>query len=382
MATSNDNIRDDLVRHRIELQRFADGLARRIRIILNRAEPGLRAALKARLERETQFGNPITATLQTKRYLGIARFIKSLNDPVFDEVSTLVRTELVQLVKLEAATAHAIITGHLPVIASLTLPEARTLRSIVFARPMQKKILREWLSAYSTNDRRRMMDEIKQGMIFNETPTEISRRIFGTSQLGGTDGTRQITRRGAQTLAQTTTAAIYAGALAALYAANKNVVKKEIYTATLDSRTTPICRALDGKIYDVGDGPHPPIHINCRSIRVPAIDGKRIGTRPANATTEKALKGLRGPARRRAVEKLVGQIPAETTYQQWLGRQTVGFQNEVLGPTRGVLFRKGGLQLDRFVDASGNQYTLPELWERERNAFRKAGLTPNLVPGL
>lgn len=247
---------------------------------------------------------------------------------------------------------------------------------------MQNKILRQWLAAYSANDRRRMMDEIRQGLIFNETPTQISRRIFGLNSLGGTDGTREITRRGAQTLANTTTSAILNGALAALYAANSRVIKKEIYTATLDSRTTPICRSLDGNAYDVGDGPHPPIHINCRSIRIATVDGKRIGSRPANAATKKQLAGLRGPARRRAVEKLVGQVPAETTYQQWLTRQSVGFQNEVLGPQRGILFRKGGLTLDRFVDSSGNQYTLPELWERERGAFNRAGITANLVPGL
>lgn len=388
MATSNERIRDQLVAQRIELQRYANGLARRIRAILNRAEPALRAKLKARLEREvafggyTDFGNPVTAALTTKRYLSIAKFIEDINGPAFAEIDTLVRTELVELVKLEAATAHAIITGELPAIVKLTLPDARALRSIVFARPMQSKILRDWMAGYSANDRARMMDQIRQGLAFSETPTEISRRIFGTQELGGADGVRQITRRGAQTLAQTTSAAILNGALAALYSANADIVKKEVYTATLDSRTSPICRSLDGKLYNVNEGPHPPIHMNCRSVRVPAIDGKRIGTRPSNAATESQLSGLRGPARRRAVEKLVGQIPAETTYQQWLQGQSVTFQNEVLGTTRGVLFRKGGLTLDNFVDNSGHQYTLPQLWERNREAFRRAGITPNLVPGL
>lgn len=382
MATSNERIRDELIRQRLELQRFSNGLAKRIRTLLNQAEPALRRRLKARLAREQRFGNPITATLQTKRYLAIAKFIESLNDPVFDGIDSLVRTELTQLVRLQAAAAHAVVTGELPVIANLSLPEARTLRSIVFARPMESKILRDWLAGYRRNDRRRMMDEIRQGIIFSETPTQISRRIFGTQNLGGTDGVREITRRGAQTLANTTTAAIFNGALAALYAANANIVKKEVYVATLDSRTTPICRSLDGNVFKVGKGPHPPIHINCRSIRVPSVDGRLVGVRPANAATARQLKGLRGPARRRAVEKLVGQIPAATTYQEWLGNQSVSFQNEVLGPTRGVLFRKGGLTLDRFVDASQNQYTLPELFERERAAFRKAGITPNLVPGL
>jgi len=380
MATSNERIRDDLTRHKIELQRFADGLAARIRLILNRAEPSVRRKLKARLDNMAGGFDPGPAT--TLRMIKLERFIRDLNGPAFLEVSNLVRTELTELVRLEVETTAAIIKANLPVVVALSVPSARQLRSIVFARPMQKQILRDWLSNYEAADRRRWMDEIRQGLIFNETPTQISRRIFGTSELGGSDGVRQITRRGAQTLAQTTTAAINNGALQDFYAANANVVKKEIYTATLDSRTTPICQSLDGNLYNVGEGPIPPIHLNCRSIRVPAIDGKRIGSRPSNAATEANLRGLRGPARRRAVEKLVGQVPAETTYAQFLANQNVAFQNEVLGVTKGQLFRKGGLTLDRFVDSSGRTYTLPELWQRERAAFNAAGITANLVPGL
>ena len=381
MPPSNDDIRDELVRHNVELQRFSRGLARRMRAIINRAEPRFRAELKARLDNIAALGfdpGPVT----TRRMRSLERFIKAINDPTFAEVNQTVRSELVALAKLEAQTGAAIITGQLPVVFALTIPEQRTLRSIVFARPMERRILRDWLAGYEANDRRRMMDEIRQGLIFNETPTQISRRIFGRSELGGTDGTREITRRGAQTLAQTTSAAVFNGVLAALYAANKRIVKKEVYVATLDSRTTAICRSLDGEVFPQGEGPMPPIHINCRSVRVPSIDGRGVGTRPANATTEKALAGLRGPARRRAVEKLVGQVPADVTYQQWLTGQTVAFQNEVLGPTRGVLFRKGGLTLDSFVDSSGHEWTLPQLWERERSAFSAAGITANQVPGL
>lgn len=373
MATSNEDIRDGLVRRRIEVLRFSEGLAARIRAILNRAEPALRRELKARLETIAQRGFD-TGPATTKRLQNLSRTIRDLNRPAFDQVNRLVRSELLAFAGAETAANAALIQNALPVVLAMNIPEARNLRSVVFARPMERRILRQWLAGYEANDRRRFMDEIRQGMIFDETPTQISRRIFGTSALGGTDGVRQITRRGAQALAQTTTAAVQNGALQALYEANRNVVKRELYVATLDSRTSPICRSLDGRIFPQGTGPVPPVHINCRSIRVPAIDGRRLGNRPANGATEQQLAGLRGPARRRAVEKLVGRVPAGTTYQQWLGNQTTAFQNEVLGPTRGRLFRQGNLQLDRFVDNSGNQYTLRELYERERSAFSRAGI--------
>jgi SPP1 gp7 family putative phage head morphogenesis protein len=48
-----------------------------------------------------------------------------------------------------------------------------------------------------------------------------------------------------------------------VYEANQDITKKYRYVATLDSRTSAICRANDGKVYDYGKGPQPPLHFNC-----------------------------------------------------------------------------------------------------------------------
>jgi len=70
----------------------------------------------------------------------------------------------------------------------------------------------------------------------------------------------------------------------------------------------------------------------------------------------------------------VGRVPIATSYQQWLGRQNVGFQNEVLGPTRGVLFRKGEIDLPGFVDQSGSRWTLRELYDQDPARFQRSGI--------
>ena len=370
---ANDDIRDQILRHQIELLRFGDGLAARIQRILNRAEPELRRKLKARLERIAALGyDPGPAT--TRRMQKLSAFIAELNRPTFAEINDLVRRELVGLAFGETQWISGVLTSTLPVVFEPVIPTGRQLRGIVFARPFNNRILRDWLSTFEMNDRRRMMDEIRQGLVFSETPTQIARRIFGTAALGGADGTREITRRGAQTLAQTATSAISNATRQELYRRNRRVIPREQYVATLDSRTTPICRSLDGDVFPVGDGPIPPIHMNCRSVRVPVIDGRKLGSRPATAFTEDDLRGLRGPARRRAVERLTGRVPAETTYQQWLSQQSASFQDSVLGPARGRLFRSGELDLKGFVDNSGNQWTLRELYERDPGAFQRANV--------
>ncbi len=373
MATSNEDIRDELTRHRIGVIRFGNGFAKKIQRILNRAEPELQRAIRARMERIAHLGyDPGPAT--TKRMQKTAALIKKLNDPTFAEINALARTELVALAKGESIFMAGVMAESLPVIYNVVLPSPRQLRGIVFARPMENEILRQWLGRYQVGDQRRIMDEIRQGLVFSETPTQIGRRIFGTRELGGTDGVREITRRGANTLAQTTASAVQNGVYQEVYKQNKRIIKREIYVATLDSRTTPICQSLDGQTFPVNDGPIPPIHFNCRSVRSPVIDGRRLSKRPASAATERQLRGLRGPQRAAALDRMVGRVPAETTYQQFLTNQTAAFQDEVLGPTKGLLFRKGEFDLGGFVNDRGKTLTLRQLYEIKPGAFQRAGI--------
>lgn len=370
---SNDDIQDALIAHQIQLLRFGKGLRSRIVALLNRSEPELRRRLRARLDRIAALGwDPGPA--QTKRMRDTLKLIQAILAPTWEDINKLVRQELVGLARGEAVFIGNVITQSLPVVFVPALPSGRELRGIVFARPFQNRILRDWLSTFQVNDRRRMMDEIRQGLVFSETPVQISRRIFGTRAQGGADGTREITRRGALTLAQTATSAISNATRQETYLRNRRVIPREHYVATLDSRTTPICRSLDGDVFPVGEGPIPPLHMNCRSIRAPLIDGRKLGSRPSVPVTEAQLRGLRGPARRREVAKLVGRVPADETYQVWLGRQSAAFQDEVLGPTRGALFRRGGIDLKGFVDNSGQELSLRALYDTDPAAFQRANI--------
>lgn len=47
------------------------------------------------------------------------------------------------------------------------------------------------------------------------------------------------------------------------------VVAAYQYSAILDDRTTDICAGLDGKIFQAGTEPVPPMHFNCRSLLIP-----------------------------------------------------------------------------------------------------------------
>ena len=69
-----------------------------------------------------------------------------------------------------------------------------------------------------------------------------------------------------------------------------------------------------------------------------------------------------------------GQVPASLTYEQWLRGKPAAFQDEVLGRSKGALFRNGGLTLDRFVHRDGSELTLAELRAKAPEAFEMVGL--------
>jgi hypothetical protein len=67
-------------------------------------------------------------------------------------------------------------------------------------------------------------------------------------------------------------------------------------------------------------------------------------------------------------------VSAKMDYQSWLKTQPNAFIDEVLGATKGALFRDGGLTLDKFVDHNYQPLTLEQLKKAEPKAFDKAGL--------
>ena len=164
----------------------------------------------------------------------------------------------------------------------------------------------------------------------------------------------------------------------AFAAQNADIFSEEQYLATLDSRTTPICRSLDGKTYPVDMGPIPPLHWNCRSLRVPFLGDDDMAARPEKRATKQLLdrEGLTGAARRARIRELTGQAPSGTTYVDFLKRQPVAVQDDILGTTKAKLWRKGGLSLDKFVDRNGSELTLSQLARAEKEAFKSAGLDP------
>jgi SPP1 gp7 family putative phage head morphogenesis protein len=231
----------------------------------------------------------------------------------------------------------------------------------VLSRPFQGSLLHEWVAGLEAGRRRRLREAVRIGYTEGETVQQLVRRVRGTAAAGYRDGVLAISRRSAEVVVRTAVAHTATASREVLYEENSDLIKGVEWCSTLDLRTTPVCRARDGKVYPPGSGPRPPAHLQCRSTTVPVVRSWR----ELGVDTSEAPPGTRA--------SMNGQVAADLTYGEWLRGQSAVAQDEVLGPTKGQLFRAGGLTMDRFVDGTGRAYTLTELRTRERAAWRAAG---------
>ena len=197
---------------------------------------------------------------------------------------------------------------------------------------------------------------MRRGWAEGWTSARLARAIRGTRRNNFRDGLAAVKARQARAIANTSIQQVSSAARQTVWEQNGDVVEGYRWLSTLDSKTTPICRSYDGKVFGVGEGPLPPAHINCRSTTVPELKD------------EFAI--LDEGATRASIK---GQVDADLSYYEWLKRQPKSFQEDVLGVERAKIFRDGGLTADEFsrinVNAAGRQLTLKELRERQPQLF-------------
>lgn len=413
---ANQTILDASLRHEVMLRRYTAGEVAAILAMLEEADADLVAKLRVRLARAGSLG--------TKRMQALLAAVRELRAEAITGVHRRTRDGLVELAKVEVASTTGIILEALPIQIDFVTPPAPILRALVTSQPfgagtMGARKLSGWFADLAAADLTRLVGAIQLGVTQGEPVDDIVRRIVGTRANRYADGILAITRRAAEGVVRTAINHVSNAAREELYVANDDIIRGLRIVATLDGRTSAICQALDGKVIMLGDRPvpkgfkearpkgeRPPYHLNCRTITVPFLDedgvAARAGERPMVRDTRtrrlrerdfradaKAAAGDRWAemdraerndairrVRRQWSSEAVGRVPAATTYQKWLADQPAAFQDEVLGKTRGALFRRGGLELDQFVDRRGATINLAQLARLRPDAFTAAGMDP------
>ena len=238
---------------------------------------------------------------------------------------------------------------------------------LVLDRPIfnEKTLAQVWgdLSQY---DRQRISQVIRQGMATGLTEQQIALEVRRLAKLG---------RAQSQAITITAMTSVVAQADREVYRANKQALRGWQYVAVLDSKTTHICAARDGKIYDLEDTDMlPPAHYRCRSKTTPV----------PKAWADFASMENVAEVRRRNLEKLSaadrayydGLTPQRESYSDWLFRQPLAIQRKHLGSDARVsLFNKGALPLEGFTDEQGRAINIRELRAMSQSGYTADGDT-------
>ncbi len=217
----------------------------------------------------------------------------------------------------------------------------------------------------------RFSQVVRQGLLTGEPTPAIAKRLIGSLQFGEEAKTvKQLIAAGGQATAvadnqvialiRTSINQVANTASQQVYEANQDITPRYRYVATLDTRTSAICRALDGKEFEYGKGPMPPQHFNCRSTTVPIIDPDIL---PPSTTATRASKD--------------GQVPIDTTYGKWLKDKMPGESNaDVLARQQQALGSKApyfrrladkygpDAAIAKLVRDDGSELTLDQLRKR------------------
>lgn len=206
------------------------------------------------------------------------------------------------------------------------------------------KMMDDW----GVDEVNRLVMGVKAGFVEGLTTRQIIKNVVGDG------GLADISLRNAKAVAHTALMHVATEARFATYQENDDVVIGYEWVSTLDGRTSDICRARDGQVYLFTDKvqPKPPAHYNCRSSTAPKLSPE-FDIFDEGAT--RASKGADGGK----------QVSSDLSYYQWLKQQPAAYHDEILGKTKGGIFRNAGLDAAEFrkitVDDLGRPLTIDEM---------------------
>lgn len=332
---------DATVRHQVFLQRYASNTTKQLLAYIKKLEQSILSNL-----------SPRDTVLTKARYVKLIKAFKELSSSLSKANNKKIKNDLTALLQYEAEFTKRILDQSVnidKVPFETVLPTKEQLTTAAFGNTMVSKVplgltggitVAEALDTFGAKIAGNIVSKIKEGYVTGQTTQVISKSI--QDYVG-----ENLIKSQAQALARTITNHLASTAKLEFYKQNDAIIESYQIVAVLDSRTTLICASLDGKVFPKNEFRAPPYHWNCRTTYIGVVMKKYAISFPDSTRPAKGADGIQS-------------TPGGSTYNSWLRAQPSSFQDEVLGPTRGQLFRSG-MSVDKFVDENHVPYTLDEL---------------------
>ncbi len=374
----DDKLPAAFARHTVNILRVAAGHRQQALAVLQNLEEALvgKVATAKNLEKGDRFRALLTQT----------------RDSIRESYETLATTQGQNLRKLAAtegaATVKGINTGIGVPIANVGVTE-NYLEKVADGKTIYGHSSREWWQKQSQGLQFGFQGQMQQGLLMGETNDELVRRIRGTKAGGFKDGLMETSRREAAALVRTAAISTANAARLATLEGMDDMVKGIQWLATLDGRTTLICKGLSGKVWKlpgyepVGHDkafPGPIAHWQCRSTQIPVMKSweEMSGVKLPSVGDEELLEAVKRKLAERGMRQdqidaatvrtrasMDGQVPEDLTMGKWLGGRDDAFIEETLGKGRARLWDRGNgkLSMADLTDQTNRPLTIDQLRE-------------------
>ena len=302
--------------------------------------------IERELQKAVQSGNiPINSVAVSQRYA--ASFVKT--DPT--KINIFTSKEFTEDDFIKFGSGKFELTARQG--AMMTLPNGDTVQKA--------------FRGIATRNQELLARTIRAGVFSGESTQQIARKLVGKLNFEDTAkaaGQTKLATHQIKTVVRTSVNQVQNQASQAVYAANSKVAPRYEYVATLDSKTSNICKRLDGRKFAYNKGPTPPQHFNCRSTTVPVVDYEGLSKR-------KGFEDLSQPPVGKVVSRpsATGRVPQGTQYGDWLLQQDKALQIKTLGSEGKVnIFKKiakregsGQVALRKIIRNDGTSIPLEKL---------------------
>jgi len=353
----NKGLTDIVTRHQVLLERYKSGRAKDYGALAKKFEAEL-------IGEANKLGVDSLNQLTKKQFATFSSNVNTLTQLNQNQAVSTLRSDLSELARSEALfetnTLNRVITSE-DIVAKSVAGKAF---AAALATPLSAngQLLDPFMKNWSDTAKNQVNGVIRNGYKEGLTLGQLTQRIRGTQAANFKDGLTTLKTRQAEAVIRTSVQHVSSSARQLTWEENSDIVKGKKWVATLDGKTTQVCRGLDGREFPLDSGPTPPIHINCRSTTVPILD-KKLG-----------LDFLDEGATRSALK---GPVPANQTYYDWLKKQPREFQNTAIGTGKARLLNSGQLTSDQFAKLSLSKtfkpLTLAEM-EAKRDLVTKGTL--------
>lgn len=361
--TPNETLASHAISHQIDLTHYSNSVLYRVLATLQRSDARLYSALTDALNRIDR------SSFTVDRLESLLGSVRSLNAQSYEQVSGELNSELADFVRYEAAYQRQVLVSVLPVTVHVATISAEAAYTAAYSQPFRiskngAAPMGQYLAGLSDERAKMIRNAVNSGWLESQTTDQIVRAIRGTKSKQYADGLMESQRRNIEGMVRTATNHMANVTQQRMLEANRDILKGWIFHATLDGRTSITCASLSGKTFPVGEGPIPPRHINCRSYSQPLLKSfKEMGIEIPEFSQDGKTRA-----------SMDGQVPADLSFTSWLREKPAAFQNELLGKTRGELFRANKIEIDRFTNNKGIVYSLDDLRKRDAALFKKAKL--------